>query len=83
MQHTGIVDTIDLFTINATERVNSLLKSWGKKKQDPYNFAVSYKNIIESQESNILRAFLGLQNTFEVKQEFSNYSVDFITPPKA
>ena len=32
VQHTGIVDTIDLFTINATERVNSLLKSWGKEK---------------------------------------------------
>ena len=31
VQHTGIVDTIDLFTTNAAEYVNSLLKSWGKK----------------------------------------------------
>ena len=35
VQHTGIVDTIDLFTTNATECVNSLLKSWKKKKEDP------------------------------------------------
>ena len=45
--------------------------------QDPYNFAVSYKNIIENQESNNLRAFLGLEGTFEVREEFTNYSVDF------
>ena len=51
MQHTGIVDTMDLFTSNAIECVNSLLKSWEKKKEDPYNFAVSYENIIENQES--------------------------------
>ena len=49
----------------------------GKKKQDPYNFAVSYENIIEYQESNILRMFLGLESTFEVREEFSNYSMDF------
>ena len=35
VQHTGIDDTIDLFSTNATERVNSLLKSWGKRKPDP------------------------------------------------
>ena len=49
----------------------------GKKKEDSYNYAVSYENIIENQESNILRAFLGLESTFEVKQEFSNYPMDF------
>ena len=65
VQHTGIVDTIDLFTTNATESINSLLKSWGKKMQDPYNFAASYENITENQESNILPAFLGLESTFE------------------
>ena len=48
----------------------------GKKKQDPYNFAVSYEKI-EYQESNILRMFLGLESTFEVREEFSNYSMDF------
>ena len=77
VQHTGIVDTIDLFTTNATECINSLLKSWEKKKQDPYNFAVSYENIIENQESNILRAFVGLESTFKVREEFKNYSMDF------
>ena len=77
VQHTGIVDTIDLCTTNATECINSLLKSWEKKKQDPYNFAVSYVNITENQESNILRAFVGLESTFEVKEEFKNYSMDF------
>ena len=35
----------------------------GKKKEDSYNYAVSYENIIENQESNILRAFLGFQST--------------------
>ena len=48
-----------------------------KKKQDPCNFVVSYENTMQNQESNILRAFLGLENTFEVKEEFSNYSMDF------
>ena len=48
-----------------------------RKKQDPYNFAVSYENIIEYQESNIFRMFLGLESTFEVREEFSNYSMDF------
>ena len=56
---------------------NSLLKSWENKKQDPYIFAVSYENIIENQESNFLRAFLGLESTVEVRGKFSNYSVDF------
>ena len=32
---------------------------------------------MQNQESNILRAFLGLESTFEVKGEFSNYSMDF------
>ena len=77
MQHTVIVDAIDLFTTNAAEYINSLLKSWEKRKQVPYNFSVSYENIIENQGSNILRAFLGLESTFEVRQEFSNYSMDF------
>ena len=77
VQHIGIVDTIDLFTTNATECINSLLKSWEKKKQDPYNFAISYENIIENQESNILRACLSLESTFEVREKFTNYSMDF------
>ena len=77
VQHTGIVDTIDLLTTNTTECINSLLKSWEKKKQDPYNFAVSYENIIENQESNILLAFVGLERTFKVREEFKNYSMDF------
>ena len=77
VQHTGIVDTIDLCTTSATECINSLLKSWEKKKQNPYNFAVSYENITENQERNILRAFLGLESTFEVREQFTNYSMDF------
>ena len=63
---------IDLFTANAAECINSQLESWKKKKQDPYNFAVSYENIIEYQESNIFHMFLGLESTFEVREEFSN-----------
>ena len=45
LQHNGIVVTIDLFTTNAAECMNSL-NNREKKKQDPYNFAVSYGNII-------------------------------------
>ena len=48
VQHNGIVDTIDLFTTNATECINSLLKSWRKKMLDSYNFAVSYENVTEN-----------------------------------
>ena len=54
VQHTGIVDKIYLFTTNVAEYINSLLKSWEKKKQDPYIFAVSYENIIENQERNFI-----------------------------
>ena len=77
VQHTGIVDKIYLFTTNVAECINSLLKSWEKKKQDPYIFSVSYENIIESQESNFLHAFLRLESTVEVREKFSNYSMDF------
>ena len=52
-------------------------QSWEKKKQDPCNFTVSYENTIENQESNILRAFLDLESTFEVREEFSNNSTNF------
>ena len=38
---------------------------------------VSYEDVKENQESNILRAFLGLESTFEVREELSNYSMDF------
>ena len=75
VQHTGIVDTIDIFTTNATESIESLLKSWGKKMQDPYNFAASYENITENQESNILPAFLGLVRTFEERNSKINLSI--------
>ena len=77
VQHTGVVDTMDLFTTHATECIGSLLKSQEKKKQDPYNFAVSYKNITDNEESSILHAFPGLKSTFEVRGEFANQSLDF------
>ena len=77
LQHTGIVDKVYLFTTNVAECINSLLKSWEKKKQDPYIFAVSYENIIENQESNFLQAFLRLESTVEVREKFSNYPMDF------
>ena len=77
LQHTGIVDKVYLFTTNVAECINSLLKSWEKKKQDPSIFAVSYENIIENQESNFLHAFLRLESTVEVREKFSNYSMDF------
>ena len=72
-----MVNTIDLFTTNAAECINSLLKSWERRIQDPYNFAVSYENIIENRERNVLRAFLGLESSFEVREKFSNYSMYF------
>ena len=77
LQHAGIVDKVYLFTTNVAECINSLLKSWEKKKQDPYIFAVSYENIIENQESNFLCEFLVLESTVEVREKFSSYSMDF------
>ena len=77
LQHTGIVDKVYLFTTNVAECINSLLKSWEKKKQDPYIFALSYENTIENQESNFLQAFLRLESTDEVSEKFSNYPMDF------
>ena len=69
-----VVETIDLFSTNAAECINNVLKSWEKKKQDLYNFAVSYENIIKTQESNILREFLRLESIFEMRKKFKNYS---------
>ena len=77
VQHTGIIDKIYLFTTNVAECINNLLKTWEKKKQDPYIFAVSYENMIENQESNFLHAFLRLESTVEVREKFSNYFMDF------
>ena len=77
VQHTGIVDKIYLFTANVAECINCLLKWWEKKKKDPNIFDVSYVNIIENKESNLLRAFLGLESKFKAREKFSNYSMDF------
>ena len=62
VDHSGIVDIQDLFTTNSTESINSVLKSWENSKNDPYSFTNSYEKLLDNQNSNILRAFLGLES---------------------
>ena len=45
-------------------------------KEEARSFVVSNENIIKTQESNILGAFLGLESISEMTKEFKNYYVN-------
>ena len=38
-----------------------------------------YEELLEEQESNVLRAFLKLDSPFEVRSEFSHHKLNFTT----
>ena len=38
-----------------------------------------YEELLEEQESNVLRAFLNLDSLFEVRSEFSHHKLNFTT----
>ena len=39
-----------------------------------------YEELLEEQESNVLRAFLNLDSPFEVPREFCHHKLNFTTP---
>ena len=62
------------------ESINKLLKHWQNyKKLDYYKFVQEYEELLEEQESNVLRAFLNLDSLFEVRSEFSHHKLNFTT----
>ena len=54
-------DKPDKFYNNSIEAIDKLIKHWQNfKKIDLYSFVKEYEELIECQESDILRAYLGL-----------------------
>ena len=49
------------------------------KKVDYYKFVQEHEELLEEQESNVLRAFLNLDSPFEVRSEFSHHRLNFTT----
>ena len=64
-------DDHDKFYNNSIESMNKLLKHWHSyKKIDLYAFAKEYEELSPCQESDILKAYLGLRGAYEVRKEF-------------
>ena len=49
------------------------------KKMDLYEFMKQYKDLIKCQESDIQRAFLGLNSPYAIKDEFQRIVQNFNT----
>ena len=76
----GIVDCPEFFYNNACEFMNRLVKDWQKReKLDVKEFVESFETLVKAQESDVTRAFLGIQSPFEVRPEFEAYKLDFNT----
>ena len=84
-------DDQDKFYNNAIESMNKLLKHWQSyKKIDLYAFAKEYEELVQCQELDILKAYLGLRGPYEVREEFKknmrNFNTDYASlsaPEKA
>ena len=60
----------DKFYNNNHKSINKLIKHWQNfKKMDLHEFIKQYEDLIESQESDIQRAFLGLNSPYVVRDE--------------
>ena len=60
--------------------MNKLLKHWQNyKKIDLYAFAKEYEELVQCQESDVLKAYLGLRGPYEVREEFKNNMRNFNT----
>ena len=68
----------DKFCNNSIEAINKLIKHWQNyKKIDLYSFANEYEELIECQESDVLRTYLGLNGPYVVRKEFTNHKKVF------
>ena len=71
-------DKSDKFYNNSIEAINKLIKHWQNyKKIDLYSFAKEYEELIECQESDVLRAYLRLNGPYVVRKEFTNHEKVF------
>ena len=71
-------DKSDKFYNNSIEAINKLIKHWQNyKKIDLYSFANEYEELIECQESDVLRTYLGLNGPYVVRKEFTNHKKVF------
>ena len=69
---------LEKFYNNNMESIKKLLKHWQNyKKLDYYKFVQEYEELLEEQESNVLRAFLNLDSPFDVRSEFSHHKLNF------
>ena len=60
--------------------MNKSLKHWQQyKKIDLYDFAKEYEELIQCQEADVLKAYLGLRGPCEVREEFKNNVRNFDT----
>ena len=71
-------DKPDKFYNNSIEAIDKLIKHWQNfKKIDLYSFVKEYEELIECQESDILRAYLGLNGPYVVRKELTNHKKVF------
>ena len=76
----GVVDCPEFFYNNSCEFMNRLVKDWqNKKKLDVYQFVEEYETLAKAQESDVLRAFLGVQSPFVPRPQFDCLTIDFNT----
>ena len=60
--------------------MKKLLKHWQSYKMiDLYAFAKEYEELVQCQESDVLKAYLELRGPYEVKEEFKNNMRNFNT----
>ena len=60
--------------------MDKLIKHWQNyKKVDLFFFAKEYEELIECQETDVLRTFLGLSNPYLVREEFIKRKKEFNT----
>ena len=73
-------DDQDKFCNNAIESMNKLLKHRQSYKNiGLYAFAKEYEELVQCQESDVLKAYLGLRGPYEVREEFKNNMRNFNT----
>ena len=60
--------------------MNNLLKHWQSYKNiDLYAFAKEYEELVQCQESDVLKAYLGLRGPYDVREELKNNTRNFNT----
>ena len=70
----------DKFYNNSVEAIKKLIKHWQNfKKVDLAAFSKEYEELVQCQESDVLKAFLGLLSPHVVRNGFSGYARNFQT----